>query len=240
VLPIIVRPCSWEDDPVINRLQVLPTDGKPVTDKRSWQERDDAWLDVVTGLKRTLLLLDQAEKKHIEAALAAQKAETDARDLTESERLAAEKRSREEQARYEQSAESQRRQEAQRLEKERLAEAKRLYKELKIQNARPVPWGRYAAMGAGVVLLLLAFWQVPKWFGDSSETQLSESFIPKESGSGSSIVQSDTTKPAPTVFDNFKPDEGKKALTVEAQKTPAQVPAEPKPKFTFNYPIVRI
>ena len=132
----------------------------------------------MTGLKRTLLLLDNAERQRIEATLAAQKAETDAHDLTESERLAAEKSSREEQARQEQNAESQRRQEAQHLEKKRLAEAKRRERALKMQNARPVPWGRYAAMGAGVVLLLLAFWQVPKWFGSKRNEQISQSDYP--------------------------------------------------------------
>jgi len=63
VLPIIVRPCYFTDDPDISRLQVLPTDGKPVTDKKYWHERDDAWLDVVAGVKRTLDLMDAAKKQ---------------------------------------------------------------------------------------------------------------------------------------------------------------------------------
>ena len=72
VLPIIVRPCAFGDDPVISRLQALPTDGKPVTDQRYWPERDSAWLDVVSGVKRTLTLLEKAEKDKQQAILAAQ------------------------------------------------------------------------------------------------------------------------------------------------------------------------
>ncbi len=60
VLPVIVRPCSFGDDPIISRLQALPTDGKPVTDRKHWPERDDAWLDVVAGVKRTIDALRHA------------------------------------------------------------------------------------------------------------------------------------------------------------------------------------
>ncbi|MBP6828544.1 MAG: toll/interleukin-1 receptor domain-containing protein, partial [Saprospiraceae bacterium] len=63
VLPVILRPCHFLDDPVISRLQVLPTDGKAVTDRRHWQERDDAWLDVVAGVKRTVDVLSTAENR---------------------------------------------------------------------------------------------------------------------------------------------------------------------------------
>ncbi|MEO6039299.1 MAG: SUMF1/EgtB/PvdO family nonheme iron enzyme [Saprospiraceae bacterium] len=68
VLPIIVRPVDFSDDPVISRLQVLPTDGKPVNDRRHWQERDDAWLDVVSGIKRTLAILVDAENRREQQA----------------------------------------------------------------------------------------------------------------------------------------------------------------------------
>jgi len=73
VLPIIVRPCSFGDDPIISRLKVLPTDGKPVTDRRHWPERDEAWLDVVKGLKRTLAALQTAEHEQKQAILDAQR-----------------------------------------------------------------------------------------------------------------------------------------------------------------------
>lgn len=39
VVPVIVRDCAWETDPVVNSLQVLPSDGKPVDDTRLAQPR---------------------------------------------------------------------------------------------------------------------------------------------------------------------------------------------------------
>jgi tetratricopeptide (TPR) repeat protein len=50
VVPVFVRPCDWKDAPFA-KLQVLPKNGKPVT---TWKRRDDAWLDVVTGVREGL------------------------------------------------------------------------------------------------------------------------------------------------------------------------------------------
>ncbi len=47
VIPVIVRPCDWATAPFAE-LQPLPEDGKPVT---TWDNRDEAWLDVVRGLR---------------------------------------------------------------------------------------------------------------------------------------------------------------------------------------------
>lgn len=47
VIPVILRPCDWKD-PRLSRLLALPTDAKPVT---TWRNRDQAWLDVVRGIK---------------------------------------------------------------------------------------------------------------------------------------------------------------------------------------------
>jgi len=95
VLPIIVRPCSFGDDPIISRLQVLPTDGKPVNDRRHWHERDDAWLDVVAGVKRTIDLLRESEHNREQEISAARKQEEDvafaAKQEAERKRLEAEK-----------------------------------------------------------------------------------------------------------------------------------------------------
>ena len=95
VLPLIVRPCSFLDDPTISKLQVLPTDGKPVTDRRYWQERDHAWLDVVAGVKRTLDSLHQVELMRIEAALSAERQQQqealDEEEKVEHERIALER-----------------------------------------------------------------------------------------------------------------------------------------------------
>lgn len=69
VLPIIVRPCSFRDDPLVTSLQVLPTDGKPVTDRKYWPEPDEAWLDVVDGVKRTINNMREAEQYSERTAL---------------------------------------------------------------------------------------------------------------------------------------------------------------------------
>lgn len=50
VLPIILRPCDWHDAP-FGRLMALPRDGRPVV---KWPSLDDAFLDVVHGIKGAL------------------------------------------------------------------------------------------------------------------------------------------------------------------------------------------
>lgn len=50
VIPIILRPCDWKGSP-FSKLQVLPKDGKPVT---QWSDRDTAFLDVVQGIRRAV------------------------------------------------------------------------------------------------------------------------------------------------------------------------------------------
>ena len=50
VVPIILRPCAWESAPFAN-LQALPTDGRPIT---TWLNRDEACLDVATGVMRAV------------------------------------------------------------------------------------------------------------------------------------------------------------------------------------------
>jgi hypothetical protein len=52
VVPVIARPCDWRSAPFA-KLQVLPKDGKPVT---NWVDRDDAWEDVVRGVRQALAL----------------------------------------------------------------------------------------------------------------------------------------------------------------------------------------
>jgi TIR domain len=46
VIPVILRPCSWQDAP-FGKLQVLPHDGKPIS---QWQDRDQASLEVARGV----------------------------------------------------------------------------------------------------------------------------------------------------------------------------------------------
>src|SRR5262245_11157906 len=50
VIPVIVRPVEWQGLP-ISKLQPLPKDSKPVT---SWQNRDEAWLNVAKGIRKAI------------------------------------------------------------------------------------------------------------------------------------------------------------------------------------------
>ncbi|MEO1209253.1 MAG: TIR domain-containing protein [Cyanobacteria bacterium J06638_20] len=50
VIPIIMKPCDWQDTP-FSKLQVLPKDAKPVT---SWDDLDEALLNVVQGIRRAV------------------------------------------------------------------------------------------------------------------------------------------------------------------------------------------
>jgi tetratricopeptide (TPR) repeat protein len=50
VIPVILRPCDWKTMSFA-KLQALPTDGRPVTD---WKTRDDAFLNVVEGIRKAL------------------------------------------------------------------------------------------------------------------------------------------------------------------------------------------
>src|SRR5437660_11262721 len=47
IIPVILRPCDWHKTP-FGKLQVLPTDGRPVTG-RSWHYLDEAFLDIARG-----------------------------------------------------------------------------------------------------------------------------------------------------------------------------------------------
>ncbi len=50
VIPIILRPADWSETP-FSKLEGLPTDAKAVT---QWRDRDDAWLNVETGIKQVV------------------------------------------------------------------------------------------------------------------------------------------------------------------------------------------
>ncbi|PSM31873.1 TIR domain-containing protein [Haliangium sp. UPWRP_2] len=52
VVPILLRPCDWSDSPM-GHLQMLPKDGRALTAR---QDRDAAWVDVISGLR--LLIKD--------------------------------------------------------------------------------------------------------------------------------------------------------------------------------------
>jgi GTP-binding protein EngB required for normal cell division len=57
VIPIITRPSDWKWTS-FGKLQALPRDAKPIT---TWPNRDEAWLDVVRGIREAIeeLLLER-------------------------------------------------------------------------------------------------------------------------------------------------------------------------------------
>ena len=50
VIPIVMKPCDWQGTP-FSKLQVLPKDAKPVT---SWNDKDEALLNVVQGIRKAV------------------------------------------------------------------------------------------------------------------------------------------------------------------------------------------
>ena len=50
VIPIIVRPTDWKNTE-FGKLLALPKDGKPIT---KWDNIDEAWLNVVTGIRKVV------------------------------------------------------------------------------------------------------------------------------------------------------------------------------------------
>ena len=57
VIPVILRACDLDQAP-FSHLQALPKNARPVT---AWQDRDEAWLDVVRGIRRQVLAMPARE-----------------------------------------------------------------------------------------------------------------------------------------------------------------------------------
>jgi len=51
IIPIVIRPCDFSSLRTITKFQALPKNAKPVT---KWEDYDEAFLDVVKGLKRVI------------------------------------------------------------------------------------------------------------------------------------------------------------------------------------------
>ncbi|MBN8560294.1 MAG: TIR domain-containing protein [Leptolyngbya sp. UWPOB_LEPTO1] len=62
VIPVILRPSDWEDTP-FGKLQALPEDALPIT---KWGNRDDAFLSVARGIRRTVEQLRQEHQQKLE------------------------------------------------------------------------------------------------------------------------------------------------------------------------------
>jgi len=60
VIPILLRPTIWKGAP-FDKLQVLPTNAKPVTDRRSWLTEDEALNDVVEGIRKVVDMFEKVE-----------------------------------------------------------------------------------------------------------------------------------------------------------------------------------
>ena len=59
VIPIILRPVDWKETP-LSDLQLLPTEGKPIT---MWRNRDEAFQDVVKGIRKVIEILSTQKGK---------------------------------------------------------------------------------------------------------------------------------------------------------------------------------
>ncbi|MBN8682297.1 MAG: toll/interleukin-1 receptor domain-containing protein [Chitinophagales bacterium] len=51
MVPVIARPCLWEEEATIVSLQALPREGKPIS---TWHNRDEALFDTVKGVSQLL------------------------------------------------------------------------------------------------------------------------------------------------------------------------------------------
>ena len=58
LVPVILRPCEWHES-ILGKFQGLPKDGKAVS---TWEDRDEAYLNIVKGI-RALLKSFQSKKK---------------------------------------------------------------------------------------------------------------------------------------------------------------------------------
>ena len=53
IIPIIVRACTWQSEPVLKDLQALPTDGKPIiTFSKESGDRDQVWTDIAAVIEK--------------------------------------------------------------------------------------------------------------------------------------------------------------------------------------------
>jgi hypothetical protein len=53
VIPIIVRPCTWQSEPVLKDLQALPRDDKAIiTFTKDTGARDQVWKDIATVIEK--------------------------------------------------------------------------------------------------------------------------------------------------------------------------------------------
>lgn len=54
IIPIIVSACLWQEEPIFDSLQSLPTDAKAIT---TWANSEEAWTNVAQGIKGIIDLI---------------------------------------------------------------------------------------------------------------------------------------------------------------------------------------
>jgi len=64
LLPIIIRPCDWVRTE-ISSLQALPKNGRPVV---KWRYRDDAYVDIMEGIRKAIGDLTSHSNEHVQTA----------------------------------------------------------------------------------------------------------------------------------------------------------------------------
>ena len=119
VVPMIMRPCTWDATPLAN-LQAIPKNGKPVS---SWPDRDEAFADAAKSLWTMIANIGQLKQEQAAETLRLQQ-EAEA----ERQRLAAEAQQRQED-------EAHRREEEIRQRREAEADAKRAEEERRRREA---------------------------------------------------------------------------------------------------------
>lgn len=66
VIPILIRPCDWTSAP-FSKLQVLPSEAKEVS---KWINADDAWLDILNGIKNTISYMEERSIQDVSKEIA--------------------------------------------------------------------------------------------------------------------------------------------------------------------------
>ncbi|HFF8946405.1 toll/interleukin-1 receptor domain-containing protein [Serratia marcescens] len=59
LIPVIIRPSDWGHSP-FGSFQALPKDALAVT---KWSDEDEAWLNVIQGIRKAIDLLSSSKKK---------------------------------------------------------------------------------------------------------------------------------------------------------------------------------
>jgi len=59
IIPVIIRPCDFTSLE-IKKLQALPKGAKPIS---KWEDKDDAWLDVLKGVKKVIENFEKTSTK---------------------------------------------------------------------------------------------------------------------------------------------------------------------------------